>query len=60
MVTNDEAKLIAEYERLRGRLSALYAETAAADLRLTELERLLPETYVYPGDRVDRGKEKRS
>ena len=50
MVTNDEVRMIAEYVRLRDRLSELYREVTAVDQRLIELERLLPEEYVYPDD----------
>ena len=50
MDTRDKAKLIAEYVRSRDRLSELYREVAAVDRRLVELERLLPEEYVYPDD----------
>jgi len=50
MVKTDKAKLISEYVRLRDRLSQLYREGTAVDQRLIELERLLPEEYVHPGD----------
>jgi hypothetical protein len=50
MVKTDKAKLISEYVRLRDRLSDLYREVTAVDRRLVELEHLLPEEYVHPGD----------
>jgi hypothetical protein len=50
MDTREKTKLIAEYVQLRDRLSNLYREVTAVDQRLIELERLLPEEYVYPGD----------
>jgi hypothetical protein len=50
MDARDKAKLIAEHVQLRDRMSDLYHEVTAVDQRLIELERLLPEEYVYPGD----------
>jgi hypothetical protein len=50
MVTNEEARMIAEYVKLRDRLSELDREVAVVDRRLIELERVLPEAYVYPAD----------
>ena len=50
MTAQDKANLIIQYEWLRRVLSELYAELATVDERLTELERVLPEDYVYPGD----------
>ena len=54
MVTQDEAKLIAEYEKLRKRLFEIEALATAIDHRLVELEGLLPEEYTHPGDRKNR------
>jgi hypothetical protein len=48
MVTQDEAKLIAEYERLRDKLFEVEALATAIDHRLVEIERLLPEEYSPP------------
>ena len=59
MVTNDEVRMIAEYVRLRDRLSELYREVTAVDQRLIELERLLPEEYVYPDDLPENWKRMR-
>ena len=60
MTANDKAKLIDEYVRLRDRLSELYWEVTAVDRRLIELERSLPEEYVYPDDLPENWKQKRS
>ena len=60
MVTDSQARLIAEYVVLRERLSELYAEVTAVDSRLIEIERLLPDEYVYPDDRPEKWKRKRS
>ncbi len=51
MVTQDEARLIAEYERLRDRLFEVEAIATAIDQRLVEIEQKLPERYVHPDDR---------
>ena len=59
MVTQDEAKLIAEYEKLRERLFDLEALATAIDHRLVELECLLPEEYTHPGDRRKNRKQTR-
>ncbi len=48
MVTEDEAKLIAEYEKLRDRLFELDALATAIDHRLIEIERKLPRDYALP------------
>jgi len=44
------AALIADYEWLRRVLAYLEMQSELLDRRLVELERLLPEGYVYPGD----------
>ncbi len=50
MIANNEAALIAEYERLRRELDELNVRTEWIDARLVELEKLLPDHYVYLGD----------
>ena len=50
MFTRDEAKMIAEYERLRRKLDELDSEEQRVDARIIELERLLPDDYDYPPD----------
>ena len=50
MFTDDEAKMIAEYERLRRKLDELDREAERVDARLIELDRLLPDDYDYPPD----------
>ncbi|MCE5303320.1 MAG: hypothetical protein LLF97_09465 [Planctomycetaceae bacterium] len=50
MAKSEKADLIGEYVQLRDRLSDLYREVTVVDQRLVELEYLLPEKYVYPGD----------
>ena len=59
MVTQDEAKLIAEYEKLRERLFEIEALATAIDHRLVELEGLLPDEYAHPGDRRKSRKQTR-
>ena len=59
MDTRSKAKMIDEYVRLRDRLSELYREVTAVDRRLIELERSLPEEYVYPGDLPENWMRKR-
>lgn len=51
MNAGNNAKLIAEYEKLRHRLTKLFGQIETTDRRLVEIERVLPDTYVYPGDR---------
>ena len=58
MVTQDEAKLIAEYERLRDRLFDIEAIATAIDHRLVEIEQVLPERYVHPDDRKKRNRNR--
>lgn len=48
MVTEEESKLIAEYEKLRDRLFELEALATAIDHRLVEIERKLPSEYGMP------------
>ena len=48
MVTQDETKLITEYERLREKLFELEALATAIDHRLVEIEGQLPEEYAPP------------
>jgi len=50
MTTDDEAMVIAAYERLRAKLDQLNEQSDRVDARLVELEPLLPDDYVYPGD----------
>ncbi|HLA85751.1 MAG TPA: hypothetical protein VJL29_13250 [Thermoguttaceae bacterium] len=45
-----EAKLIAEYERLRRRLHELNVQVEHIDRRLVQIERQLPDRYVFPDD----------
>ena len=49
-ITPDETALIAEYERLRHELDELDARTRQLDRKLIDIEKLLPDHYVYPGD----------
>ena len=58
MVTQDEAKLIAEYERLRERLFELEALATAIDHRLVEIEGKLPEAYAPPEKKVKKPKHR--
>ena len=58
MVTQDEAKLIAEYERLREKLFELEALATAIDHRLVEVEKQLPEQYTPPEKRAKRNKHR--
>ena len=51
MTTPDDVALIAEYERLRHEADQLNQRSEQVDARLVELERLLPDSYTYPGDR---------
>jgi hypothetical protein len=60
MVAQDEAKLIAEYEKLREKLFDLEALATAIDHRLLEIEGMLPEGYTHPGDRRTNHKQTRS
>jgi hypothetical protein len=48
MVTTDQVRLIAEYERLRDRLFEIEALATAIDHRLVEIERQLPDEQVPP------------
>jgi hypothetical protein len=48
MVTQEEAKLIAEYERLREKLFQIEALATAIDHRLVEIEKQLPDDYAAP------------
>lgn len=50
MTTPDDATLIAEYELLRRELEELDKRTNQVDARLVELDKLLPDSYTYPGD----------
>lgn len=45
-----DAALIAQYERLRQEADQLQERSEQVDARLVQLERLLPDTYTYPGD----------
>lgn len=51
MSADRDAKLIAEYEKLRQCLAELFEQVETTDRRLVEIEKVLPDTYVYPGDR---------
>lgn len=50
MLPEDEAKLIAEYERLRKRLHELNVQVEHIDRRLIQIERQLPDHFTFPGD----------
>ena len=54
MTIPDDATLIAEYERLRHEADELNQRSEQVDARLVELERLLPDHYVFPGDPPNR------
>ncbi len=43
-------RLIADYEWLRRMMRHLDMQTEHIDRQLVELENLLPDDYVYPGD----------
>ena len=47
-MTDDEAKLMAEWERLRKRLHELTAQTEHIDQRLVQIERQLPDHFPFP------------
>ena len=53
MTTPDDATLIAEYERLRHEADELNQRSEHVDARLVELDKLLPDSYTYPGDPTD-------
>ena len=42
--------MIAEYEWLRRMISHLEMQTEQIDRQLVELEKRLPQSYVFPGD----------
>ena len=50
MVKLNDTALIAEYEHLRREEYHLNARSDRVDARLIELERILPDSYTYPGD----------
>ncbi len=50
MVKLNDTALIAEYECLRREEYHLNARSEQGDARLIELERILPDSYTYPGD----------
>ncbi len=50
MVKLNDTALIAEYECLRREEYHLNARSEQIDARLIELERILPDSYTYPGD----------
>lgn len=50
MTIPNDAALIAEYERLRHELTERVRQGQKLDSRLVELERILPDSYTYPGD----------
>ncbi len=50
MITERKANLIAEYEQLRHNYDQLEEVAGWMEDRLVELERLLPEDYIFPGD----------
>jgi hypothetical protein len=56
MVTQEQARLIAEYERLREKLFEVESLATAIDHRLVELEKVLPENYIHPRDRQKRAR----
>ena len=51
MIADEHAALIAEYERLRQEADELDQRSEQVDARLVELERILPDSCTYPGDR---------
>ncbi len=53
MTIPGDAALIAEYERLRHEVDELDRRSEQTHARLVELERLLPNSYTYPGDPID-------
>ncbi|MCH8047193.1 MAG: hypothetical protein IID44_26115 [Planctomycetes bacterium] len=50
MATPNATALIAQYERLRQEADQLDQRSEQIEARLVQLERLLPNTYTYPGD----------
>ena len=50
MATPNATALIAQYERLRQEADQLDQRSEQVEARLVQLERLLPNTYTYPGD----------
>jgi chaperonin cofactor prefoldin len=48
--TKNMAELITRYEELRLQLRELDAQTERLDMEIAEMERELPDDYVYPGD----------
>ena len=50
MATPTATALIAEYERLRQEADQLDQRSEQVEARLVQLERLLPNSYTYPGD----------
>ncbi len=51
-------RLIADYEWLRRMMRHLDMQTEQIDRQLLELENLLPDDYVYPGDPPGHGSRK--
>jgi hypothetical protein len=54
MSADDDAKLIAEYQRLRRLLHELMAQAETVDSRLIEIERRLPDDYPNSPEEGDR------
>ncbi len=50
MDREERTKLIREYERLRRLAHELDVQSNTIDQRLVEIERLLPDRHLYPGD----------
>ncbi|MBN1588077.1 MAG: hypothetical protein JW888_01020 [Pirellulales bacterium] len=49
-MAKSEEELIAEYERLRKRLHELDVQAEYIEGRLVQIERQLPDRYVFPDD----------
>ena len=47
---SSENRLIIEYEQLRRLLEVLDSQVNVIDARLIEIEKQLPDSYVFPGD----------
>ena len=50
MATPSDAALITQYERLRKEADQPQQRSEQVEVRLIQLERLLPDSYTYPND----------
>lgn len=50
MNSDERARLVQEYERLRRLARELDVQANTVDQRLVQIERLLPDRYSCPGD----------